>query len=37
LALKLQERGYKDVYALQGGFDAWRKAGMPMEPKPETA
>jgi rhodanese-related sulfurtransferase len=36
LALKLQERGYRDVFALQGGFDAWRKAGMPVEPKLEA-
>jgi rhodanese-related sulfurtransferase len=27
------EHGFKDVYALKGGFDAWREAGYPLEPK----
>jgi len=28
-----RERGL-DAYALEGGFDAWRRAGRPLEPKP---
>jgi 3-mercaptopyruvate sulfurtransferase SseA len=28
---KLQERGYKDVWALQGGFHAWQEAGLLVE------
>jgi rhodanese-related sulfurtransferase len=26
-------KGYKNVYALKGGWDAWEKAGFPVEPK----
>jgi rhodanese-related sulfurtransferase len=37
LVQKLQERGYKDVWALQGGFDAWRNAGMPVQSKQAAA
>jgi rhodanese-related sulfurtransferase len=37
LALKLQQRGYKNVWALQGGFDAWKKAGLPLAPKRQAA
>jgi len=37
LAQKLQQRGYKDVYALEGGFDAWQQAGLPVEPKRQAA
>jgi rhodanese-related sulfurtransferase len=29
----LEQHGYKDVYALEGGFDAWKDAGRPLEPK----
>jgi len=25
--------GYPKVYALKGGWDAWKKAGYPVEPK----
>jgi rhodanese-related sulfurtransferase len=31
VALELSERGYRDVYALKGGFDAWKQAGLPLE------
>jgi rhodanese-related sulfurtransferase len=37
LAQKLQQRGYKDVWALQGGLQAWQKAGFPVESKPRAA
>jgi rhodanese-related sulfurtransferase len=37
LAQKLQERGYKDAWALKGGFDAWQKAGLPVEKRREAA
>jgi rhodanese-related sulfurtransferase len=33
LALKLMENGWKNVHPLYGGFDAWRQAGYPVEPK----
>ena len=34
MAQTLLERGCADVRALVGGFDAWRKAGYPLEAKP---
>jgi hypothetical protein len=36
LAQKLNALGY-DAYALQGGFDAWQEAGMPVETKQKAA
>jgi len=33
VALKLMEHGYKNVHPLYGGFDAWKRAGGPVEPK----
>jgi rhodanese-related sulfurtransferase len=33
MALKLLEKGWKNVHPLYGGFDAWRQAGYPVEPK----
>ncbi|MGH7662837.1 MAG: rhodanese-like domain-containing protein [Gemmatimonadaceae bacterium] len=33
MARTLLENGWKDARALQGGFDAWREAGYPTEPK----
>jgi rhodanese-related sulfurtransferase len=33
VAETLEEHGFKNVYALIGGFDAWKDAGMPLEPK----
>jgi rhodanese-related sulfurtransferase len=27
----LQEKGYQEVYNLDGGIDAWRRAGLPVE------
>jgi 3-mercaptopyruvate sulfurtransferase SseA len=29
---ELKERGFVDVYPLRGGFKAWQKAGLPVEP-----
>jgi rhodanese-related sulfurtransferase len=37
LAQKLLERGYRQVWALRGGFDAWRNAGYPVESKRQAA
>jgi rhodanese-related sulfurtransferase len=31
VALQLQEKGYKNVFALTGGTAAWKNAGYPME------
>jgi rhodanese-related sulfurtransferase len=33
VAQVLLERGWSDVHALHGGFDAWQQAGYPVEPK----
>jgi rhodanese-related sulfurtransferase len=33
VARKLIEKGFTKVYALKGGWDAWEKAGYPIEPK----
>jgi rhodanese-related sulfurtransferase len=35
VAQELEDRGYKDVHALHGGYDAWVKAGLPVEPRAE--
>ncbi len=32
MALQLRRNGFQEAYALQGGFDAWQKAGLPLEP-----
>jgi rhodanese-related sulfurtransferase len=37
LAQKLQERGYKSVWALKDGFRAWQDAGLPVESKRQAA
>jgi rhodanese-related sulfurtransferase len=37
LAQKLMERGYRSVWALQGGFQAWLNAGYPVESKRQVA
>jgi len=29
----LSKMGFADVYALKGGWQAWRKADFPIEPK----
>ena len=31
MALKLRKAGFEDAVALQGGFEAWAKLGLPME------
>lgn len=31
------QAGLRNVFALRGGFDAWRAAGMPVVPKEEVA
>jgi len=33
MAWTLRDNGFKNVRALTGGFDAWEKAGYPVEPK----
>lgn len=33
IARELQERGYRNVEALEGGYAAWVDAGLPLEPK----
>lgn len=33
MARKIQELGYREVYALEGGFHAWTRAGYPEDPK----
>jgi len=33
----LRQHKYPNVYALEGGFDAWRNAGYPLEPKSAAA
>lgn len=37
MALQLRARGFDGVAALDGGLDAWRAAGHPVEPVSETA
>jgi rhodanese-related sulfurtransferase len=37
LAQKLRELGYKNASALEGGFQAWQNAGLPVESKREAA
>jgi len=37
LARELQQRGYDQVWALIGGFDAWQKTGLPVERKEKAA
>jgi rhodanese-related sulfurtransferase len=37
LAQKLRERGYSNAWALTGGLDAWKKAGLPLESKSKGA
>ncbi len=32
MALQLRRNGVQQAYALQGGFDAWRQANLPLEP-----
>ena len=37
MAQMLLDRGWMDVHPLRGGFDAWRAAGYPIEPKTRKA
>jgi rhodanese-related sulfurtransferase len=37
VARELEERGFADVHALHGGFEAWERAGQPVEPKAGAA
>lgn len=32
MARELKERGFEEVYPLKGGFKAWQRAGLPVEP-----
>jgi rhodanese-related sulfurtransferase len=34
VAIELRRRGFTDVQALEGGFDAWKRAGGTLEQKP---
>ena len=31
MALRLRELGFRNAFALRGGFDAWQEAGFPLE------
>jgi 3-mercaptopyruvate sulfurtransferase SseA len=33
VAQELAARGWKNVHPLYGGFEAWQKAGLPLEAK----
>jgi rhodanese-related sulfurtransferase len=33
VAQVFEENGFENVHPLIGGFDAWRNAGLPVEPK----
>jgi 3-mercaptopyruvate sulfurtransferase SseA len=35
VAQSLQRAGWPRARALQGGWDAWQAAGLPIEPRPE--
>ncbi|HXG64044.1 MAG TPA: hypothetical protein VNO70_02990 [Blastocatellia bacterium] len=37
MAQKLMEQGYNNVHPLYGGFEAWRDANAPLEPKEEKS
>jgi len=37
LAQKLREHGYQQVWALKGGLEAWKNAGLPLERKQKAA
>jgi len=37
VAQELRDRGDQNVWALEGGFDAWVNAGLPVEPKQKAA
>ena len=37
MAQYIRQRGYKNAWALQGGLDAWRNAGLPLDSKPKAA
>jgi 3-mercaptopyruvate sulfurtransferase SseA len=37
VARTLLDAGWTDVRPLKGGFDAWRQAGYPLEPKHERS
>jgi len=35
VALTLEEHGFENTHPLIGGFDAWKEAGLPVEPRRE--
>ena len=37
LAKELEARGYDKIWALQGGFEAWRRAGYPIQTRRKAA
>jgi rhodanese-related sulfurtransferase len=32
VARELMDRGFREVYPLRGGFKAWQRTGLPVEP-----
>jgi rhodanese-related sulfurtransferase len=36
VAQTLFDKGFHDVFALRGGLDAWKRAGLPLAHKPQT-
>jgi len=36
VAQELSDHGYKNVHPLFGGFEAWEKAGLSLEPKEDS-
>jgi len=37
VAQQLRDAGHKNAWALEGGFDAWVDAGLPVEAKEKAA
>jgi rhodanese-related sulfurtransferase len=37
LAQKLRDLGYENAWALEGGFQAWQNAGLPVQSKRAAA
>ena len=37
LAQELRQQGFRDAWALVGGYDAWLQAGLPVESKAKAA
>jgi rhodanese-related sulfurtransferase len=37
VAQELRDAGFRNAWALEGGFDAWADAGLPVEAKGKAA